>query len=298
MFAMGPAFFRQAGASYATLTLSGAFAAATVGVAYTSDLTIGGGNGTNTLTGGTGIASGSLPAGLSLSIVSGTLLRLSGTPTTAGTPSFVASVDSGDGQTATSAQTVTVTTAVTWDPAALGANLVLSNANMTVTRGTGGGSSWTTVRATTGRNSGKHVFQVNNDVITSNNDGLMVGLVTASTSLAVFCGATADSYGVHSINGRCYNNGAAVGGDTGGQSVNTQRRIAVDFTAGKIWVAIGTIWDGDPVAGTGARFTFTPGTTLYPAVSGFRTPEQMTGYFRVADLPGSPYGLPSGYSDW
>jgi len=187
---------------------------------------------------------------------------------------------------------------VVWDPAAVGANLSLSNGNLTVTRGTGGGSSWTTVRATQGRSNGKRVFQVNNDVVTSNNDGLMVGFVTASTSLAGFCGSTADSFGVHSINGRCYNNNLQVGSDALPQTVNTQRRLAVDFAAGLIWVGLGTTWIGDPVAGTGARFSFPPGTTLYPAASGYRSPQQATGYFRVADLPGTPYGLPSGFTDW
>lgn len=105
MFAMGPAFFKQGGA--AALALSGTFAAATVGVAYSSSLTITGGVAPYSLTGGTGVASGSLPAGLSLSI-SGSSLMLSGTPTTAATSSFTVSVGSTDAQTATSAQSVIV----------------------------------------------------------------------------------------------------------------------------------------------------------------------------------------------
>jgi hypothetical protein len=279
-----------------TLQLIGDFADATVGTIYSSDLIMRGGDGTysNPL-----VTVGALPAGLALSIVSGKL-RLSGTPTAAATSNFTVAVDSGDGQTATSAQSVVVASAVAvkWDSAHMGVNLALSNGDLTVTRGTGGGSSWTTVRATQGRNSGKRVFQVNNDVVTSNNDGLMVGLVTAATTLANFVGSTADSFGVHSINGRCYNNGVQVGGDFLAQTVNAQRRIAVDFAAGKIWVGLGNAWDGNPAAGTGPHFTFTPGTTLFPAASGFRSPQQMTGYFRVADLPGSPYGNPAGFSDW
>ena len=110
MFATGPAFFRQPGAGYATLTLTGTYPAATIGVPYSADLTIAGGNGVNSVTGGTGLASGSLPPGLALSIVTSTLLRLSGTPTgSGGTYAFTASVSSGDGQTATSAQSVVST---------------------------------------------------------------------------------------------------------------------------------------------------------------------------------------------
>src|SRR3569623_558617 len=62
----------------ATLALSGTYPSGTVGVSYSHDLTISGGVGPYTLTGGTGLASGTLPAGLSLSIV-GSALRLSGT---------------------------------------------------------------------------------------------------------------------------------------------------------------------------------------------------------------------------
>ena len=118
MFAMGPAFFGRASAP-ATLALSGTFPAATVGVAYDEYLTISGGVTPYSLTGGTGLASGSLPAGLSLSIDSTTHLRLSGTPTTSGTATFTASVDSTDSQTATSAQSIAVAAGATTYTAAV-----------------------------------------------------------------------------------------------------------------------------------------------------------------------------------
>ena len=108
MFAMGPAFFKQGGT--AILALSGTFAAATAGAAYSSSLAITGGASPYSLTGGTGLVSGSLPAGLSLSI-SGSNLVLSGTPTTGGTNAFTVSVSSADAQTATSAQSVAVAAA-------------------------------------------------------------------------------------------------------------------------------------------------------------------------------------------
>lgn len=104
MFAMGPAFFQN---GYALLVLSGSYSAGTVGTAYSQSLTIAGGNGVYSLTGGTGLASGSLPAGLALSIVGSTLV-LSGTPTATATSAFTVSVSSGDGQTATSAQSVVI----------------------------------------------------------------------------------------------------------------------------------------------------------------------------------------------
>lgn len=95
--------------AYATLALTGDFPDCTVGIAYDEYIAISGGDGTYSLSGGTGVSAGSLPAGLALAVASGTHLRLHGTPTgPASTISFAASVDSGDGQTATSAQSVSV----------------------------------------------------------------------------------------------------------------------------------------------------------------------------------------------
>lgn len=98
--------------AYATLTLSGAFAAAAVGVAYSSDLTIAGGDGTY---GNPHVTVGALPGWATLSVV-GTKLRLSGTPTGAPTTvNLTVAADSGDGQTATSAQSFTVVEALVLD---------------------------------------------------------------------------------------------------------------------------------------------------------------------------------------
>lgn len=86
------------------LVLAGSYAAATKGAAYSSDLTISGGDGTYS---NPRVTVGAAPGGLALSIVSGKL-RLSGTPSATGTFTFTVAVDSGDGQTGTSAQSVTV----------------------------------------------------------------------------------------------------------------------------------------------------------------------------------------------
>lgn len=104
MWAMSP-LFRAFGSAFAMLALSGTYAAGNVSSPYSSDLTISGGNGvySNPL-----VATGSLPPGLSLSIVSGKL-RLSGNPSANATYTFTVSCQSGDGQTATSsAQSVTI----------------------------------------------------------------------------------------------------------------------------------------------------------------------------------------------
>ena len=91
--------------AYPTLALSGSYAGGAVASAYSSDLTISGGDGSYS---NARVTSGSLPAGLSLSIV-GSALRLSGTPTAEGSSTFTVAVDSGDGQTVSSSQTVAIT---------------------------------------------------------------------------------------------------------------------------------------------------------------------------------------------
>lgn len=87
------------------LTLTGSYAAATVGAPYSSDLTITGGGGTYS---NPRVTVGMLPAWATLSVM-GDKLRLSGTPSgSATTVNITVAVDSGDGQMATSAQVIAV----------------------------------------------------------------------------------------------------------------------------------------------------------------------------------------------
>lgn len=93
--------------------------------------------------------------------------------------------------------------------------------------------------------------------------------------------------------------------------------VAVDFDAGKIWFGWGTsfttesgsragtspvsTWAGDPAAGTGETFTFTPNTVLTPAISiKFRESGiNSTGMVCLATDPGQQfYGYPTGFSCW
>lgn len=150
MFAMGPAFFEQSGV--VALALSGTFAAATLGVAYSSSIAIAGGVAPYSLTGGTGVASGSLPTGLSLAI-SGSSLVLSGTPTTTtGTSAFTVSVNSSDAQTATSAQSVTVL------PAALSSGLHCDGADGSTVFADVTGKTWARIGTTTAISTAASLF--------------------------------------------------------------------------------------------------------------------------------------------
>jgi hypothetical protein len=86
------------------LALTGNFTGGNVGVPYSSSINITGGSGVYS---NPRVTSGALPDGLALSIVGDTLV-LSGNPTDGATFNFTAAVDSSDGQTTTSAQSVTV----------------------------------------------------------------------------------------------------------------------------------------------------------------------------------------------
>lgn len=85
----------------ANLTISGTLASATQGVSYSSSLTASGGHGGNSWS----IASGSLPAGLSINSSTG---AIAGTPSSTGTSSFTVRVTDGQGFSADSAQSITV----------------------------------------------------------------------------------------------------------------------------------------------------------------------------------------------
>jgi Putative Ig domain len=71
---------------------SGALPAATVGVAYTTSITISGGQAPFTVT----VSSGALPANITATI-SGSTLTIAGTPTAAGTDSFTLTIGSVNG---------------------------------------------------------------------------------------------------------------------------------------------------------------------------------------------------------
>lgn len=109
----------RGGTGVAGLAITGDFADAVVGTAYSSSLPITGGSEPYTLTGGTGVASGSLDTGFALSITGSMgayfLTLTCASPASSGTMTFTASVDSDDGQTATSAQSIAITSTTYYD---------------------------------------------------------------------------------------------------------------------------------------------------------------------------------------
>lgn len=261
-----------------TLTLTGTLPSGQNGVAYSASLVIAGGNGAYS---NPQVASGSLPPGLAISIV-GSSLVVSGTPSTSGTYAFTLSVDSGDGQTATSsAQSISTATYSGFNPSDKGASSVLSGSNFVVGN-SATANSW--ARTVASKTSGKFRVQLLLQTFTAESGG---GIAT-SGSVGTYAGSTIAAsalWGNYSGILRLYNSGI-VATYSGSVTHGGRLDIIVDIGAGKLWFAVdGTLVAGNPAAGTGASLTFTPGTATYiiadPYTNGsvmkLLKPSEMTG---------------------
>jgi len=122
------------------LTLTGTFTSpATPGAAYQSRIPIGGGSGSYSLHGGSGVTAGALPAGGALSIVTITgvqYLQLDG-PLTTYSGAFTVRVDDADGQTVSLTMTVVVSVTITGAFATPLYSGVAYNQSITIAGGSG-----------------------------------------------------------------------------------------------------------------------------------------------------------------
>lgn len=69
---------------------------------------------------------------------------------------------------------------------------------------------------------------------------------------------------------------------------------AADMTAGKLWFGREGVWHGNPSAGTGESFTFTPGLALNPAIL-LQDLKSVEFYLRATEMP---YLSPTGFTPW
>lgn len=282
--------------SYEALALAGDYAAATVGTAYSSDLTISGGDGTYS---NPRVTVGALPAGLTLSVVSGKL-RLSGTPTAAATSNFTAAVDSGDGQTAASAQSVAVSAAlpvVTWNPADCGSALTLSGANLIVTKIGTNGYTNSGCRATAYHDAadlGGFYFEA---LMTEGSVSpfSMIGVATPAASMAAGAlGQNSDGWSYNEDGTKFHTNVSSAYGS----SYNTGDLIGVFVRAGKLWFRKNGAWQGggNPDTDTAPAFTDLTGNVA-PCVGLYRSSpnHSFTGRFKASDFTGA---IPTGGQAW
>ena len=146
--------------------------------------------------------------------------------------------------------------AVTWNPADKGANVTLSNGNMSAEANA---SNVDSVRATASKSSGKWYWEVFIDV--SGMEGHCTGIGTSSASITERPGQNANGYGYDSSMGeKGHNDTWDLYGDN--YTANDIIGIALDLDNGKIWFAKNNAWQdsGNPAAGTGAAYTGLSGT--------------------------------------
>jgi hypothetical protein len=155
---------------------------------------------------------------------------------------------------------------VTWDATNHAAGAVISNGGLTVTIPQNIGS-FPKAIASPFQSTGKRVYELSAIAATID---MQLGICTQSldgTETTSYAGQDANSWAYLPFDGTTYHNdvsGPVTGPTYTDGDVVT---VAVDFDAGKMW--FGTAaggYAGNPGAGTGEAFTFTPHTPLSPLV--------------------------------
>jgi hypothetical protein len=164
-----------------------------------------------------------------------------------------------------------------------------------------GQSAWKTVRATTSKDAGKWYAELH--TITEVEYG-MLGFASSGFSPASYLGTSNYSVGF-SVGGVQYRSTGFTAGSGAALdsflAVGSVWQLAIDFTAGKIWLGKNNTWlnSGDPVAGTNPAVNFTPATVgaLFPAAGQYGVTEG--GKIRLcAATSQQTYSPPSGFTAW
>jgi hypothetical protein len=149
--------------------------------------------------------------------------------------------------------------ATTWNPADKGAQITLSNGNLTAEA-----VNWPTyqsVRATESKSSGKWYWEA---YVDNKAYQVLVGVANSSANVSARAGSDANGWVYKSLNGDKFNNNVstAYGATfTTGDIIG----VALNLDTGKIWFAKNNVWQasGDPAAGTNEAFSGLSGS-LYP----------------------------------
>jgi hypothetical protein len=179
-----------------------------------------------------------------------------------------------------------------WNPADKHADITLSSGDLVATR-----TAQTVIRAnarsTNPKTSGKHYWEVTVEAITTPPSAafiataiasdLLSGLLGSDDNTAAYFGDGFVSNGINSTTIATYTAGDVLG-------------CAIDLDAGEGWFSKnGVFASGDPVTGTGPHFTFTAGTTIYPALMFRNSTDELTANFGATAFNTSP---PTGFSAW
>lgn len=192
---------------------------------------------------------------------------------------------------------------VHYDTANTSPNITISANTRQYTRGSVSAGSWFSTRSLISRNSGKYyVEQKTISLGSSANGELMFGVGLSSFPLTTFAGSDSTAWGIQNnptggTGANVWHNGSLVNASTWGGSVGDYFMIAVDFTAGNMWLGVNGSWygGGNPSTGSVPTFTFTPGTLLYFIGSANNPPARGQSNAVVGEFSGL---LPSGFSAW
>ena len=172
----------------------------------------------------------------------------------------------------------------TWNPSDKGANVVLSNGNLTLGKNAG---NYQSARATISKAGGKWYWEVDIHVRGSHH---WIGIGTSSADINQFPGQDAHGYCFRSSALKYHNNiNYSYGTNFGAQVIG----IALDLDVGKIWFAKENVWQesGDPAAGTGEAFSGISGT-FFPMYAIYAVTDSATARF-ISNNQG--YTPPSGF---
>jgi len=181
---------------------------------------------------------------------------------------------------------------VTWDPTAMGSNIVLSNGNLTATKAVD--IDFVSGLGTTPKTLQFAYFEVEADAYSAAVNFAAIGVGTADTNLENYLGINLESVGYYA-DGSVYKNNSAVAA-LAAYSAGDRLGCAYNGTTGKGWFSKnGVFASGDPALGTGEHFTFTAGTPLFPGFTLIDVDDQVTVAFLRSAFESTP---PTGFVAW
>ena len=184
-----------------------------------------------------------------------------------------------------------------WNSADKGANINLSNGDLTVAQV---GGAWQSIRGVAGKSTGKHYFELTVvDAVTARYT--MCGVATSSPLMSSYYTSHADGHGYYALSGAAYtgNSASAFGaayddGDVIG--------IAVDLDNDGIYFSKNGVWQASSDPESGASRTgvsnpkhYTDGTsTYYPALATYGGTNEIIANFGDTAFT---YTVPDGYAE-
>lgn len=190
-------------------------------------------------------------------------------------------------------------TAQYWNPSDCHPSVVLSSGNAVATRNSDS-AAWRSVRSVTSHNSGKWYAECENLANGSTNGSAIFGLADPLELLTRYPGQSNGSWGVQAndpTGKRTYHNNIPVSRSGAAIGTGQVSFLCADFDLGYMWFGdeVSGVYSGDPAAGTGAQYTFTPNRTLKLMLSEYSNPQSC----RLRNQPGDNLlTIPSGYSMW